>query len=158
VPTTVAKDQNRSFTMSLIRRPGFGVTPQIVLRLSCSSPKTPPEPEHQGDERQTYRRGSRPCGPRAANGRLDCLRSLLPDQVMDLADNPALRRRAEEKTGQRHDNHEAGSEGEDRVVGERRAHTLRPVLIPVADGRIQQRPDIAHVTRPVSRGRCPQQE
>ena len=34
MPTTMAKDQKRSFTISVIRRPAFGVTPQIVLSPS----------------------------------------------------------------------------------------------------------------------------
>jgi hypothetical protein len=34
MPTTMANDQKRSFTISVTRRPAFGVTPQIVLSPS----------------------------------------------------------------------------------------------------------------------------
>src|SRR5688500_1036582 len=44
-PTTIANDQNRSLTITRTPRPGFVVTPQTVLRASCSSPNRPHRPK-----------------------------------------------------------------------------------------------------------------
>ncbi len=45
IASTIANEKKRSLIAPRMARPGFGFTPQMVFRASCSSPNTPEAPK-----------------------------------------------------------------------------------------------------------------